>query len=97
MQLKISLDLVQAAELELDFLSSIDSKGRLFYSPDFIRCAVYRYETLWLPFMDGLKAEEELEVAPPLDVHWVWHVHMLSPAAYDKDCRDKYGRVFDHE
>ena len=24
---------------------------------------------------------------PPLDVHWVWHVHMLAPRAYINDLK----------
>ena len=27
------------------------------------------------------------QLAPPLDVHWAWHVHMLAPFAYSKDCQ----------
>ena len=25
-----------------------------------------------------------LDVIPPLDVHWIWHCHMLSPVHYQE-------------
>lgn len=25
--------------------------------------------------------------APPTDIHWVWHVHMLAPVSYIADCK----------
>ena len=25
--------------------------------------------------------------APPTDIHWVWHVHMLAPVSYIEDCK----------
>ena len=45
--------------------------------------------------------------APPLDVHWVWHVHMLAPVQYRTDCAEviaarlpnksqQQGRVLNH-
>jgi len=35
------------------------------------------------------KAEygSKMKYAPPTDIHWVWHVHMLAPASYIKDCK----------
>lgn len=34
---------------------------------------------------------------PPLDVHWVWHTHMLSPRRYQTDCMALGGKVIDHK
>lgn len=34
---------------------------------------------------------------PPLDVHWVWHSHMLSPTHYRRDCEAICGTVVDHK
>ena len=30
------------------------------------------------------------------DVHWVWHVHMLSPVSYKRDLERVFGRVLNH-
>jgi hypothetical protein len=39
----------------------------------------------------------DLNKIPPLDVHWVWHVHMLSPVNYREDCTTICGTVIDHK
>ena len=38
----------------------------------------------------------ESEVAPPLDVHWIWHCHMLCPLAYIKDITNILGKQLYH-
>ena len=50
-------------------------------------CNFRRYEQFWLPLVakygekvDGMK------LIPPLDVGWIWHVHMLAPVKYHEDC-----------
>ena len=50
---------------------------------------LFRYETFWLPFLasESSSVVEDMDFCPPLDIHWVWHVHMLSPREYAKDCR----------
>jgi len=45
---------------------------------------------------DSAESDANLALAPPLDVHWVWHVHMLSPVSYMLDCRCVVGRVLGH-
>jgi hypothetical protein len=37
-----------------------------------------------------------LDFAPPVDVHWVWHVHMLAPVQYRADCQAVAGRILGH-
>ena len=39
----------------------------------------------------------ELKVAAPLDIAWVWHVHMLSPINYEKDCNEIVSTLVDHK
>ncbi len=56
--------------------------------------AIRRYETCWLPLVAEHNGKE---VAPPLDVHWVWHVHMLAPYYYEKDCLHIVNMVPDHK
>ena len=38
----------------------------------------------------------EAEISPPLDVHWIWHCHMLCPRAYTKDMTKILGKQLDH-
>jgi len=35
-------------------------------------------------------------LCPPIDVHWVWHCHMLAPYNYERDCLRVVGKVVDH-
>ena len=91
--INISLDLVDAARKQLVFLREVDKHPDL-YSGDLVRKAIRRYEQMWLP----LAAEHNgKEIAPPLDVHWVWHVHMLAPYYYEKDCLEIVKCVPDHK
>ena len=96
--MSLSVDLEQEAIHELDFLKSIDDQGKIYYDPDFIQCAIYRYETYWLPLLNKFSSgpAEDIQFAPPTDVHWVWHVHLLSPLGYRQDCKRQYKRAFGH-
>lgn len=47
--------------------------------------AVRRYETCWLPLVGAHAATRARSVlAPPLDVAWVWLLHVLDPTSYAK-------------
>lgn len=90
--LPISINLVDAAVHQLDFLRKVDKHPEL-YSGAAVTNAIRRYETIWLP----LAAKHPKEsLVPPLDVHWVWHCHMLAPYYYEKDCTNITGKVVDH-
>ncbi len=39
----------------------------------------------------------DTNVVPPLDVHWVWHCHMLRPTKYREDCQAVVGTIVDHK
>src|SRR3569832_2001842 len=39
----------------------------------------------------------DANIIPPLDVHWIWHCHMLSPTHYRTDCEAIVGVVVDHK
>ena len=42
-----------------------------------------RYEVLWLQLMKKIKKSKDREkLSPPLDIYWIWHVHMLNPTQY---------------
>nr|CDJ80361.1 Protein of unknown function DUF1399 domain containing protein [Haemonchus contortus] len=90
----ISIDLVTASQREANFLRMIDRKAPLLYEPEVVNQAIRRYETCWLPMQT---AHPDMNVIPPLDVHWVWHTHMLSPLHYQEDCEKLCGKVIDHK
>ena len=37
-----------------------------------------------------------MDLAAPLDIAWVWHVHMLSPLSYERDCNEIVSVLVDH-
>ena len=84
-----------ACNAELDFLARIDRDGHLYYDEDYLDIAIRRYEKYWLPLLASLSGstQEDLKFAPPLDVHWVWHVHMLAPVQYRADCAAVLGNT----
>ena len=55
----------------------------------------YRYELFWLPLLAQSSVTEN--IAAPLDIAWVWHVHMLSPISYEKDCNKVVSTLVDHK
>ena len=55
----------------------------------------YRYELFWLPLVAQSSSTED--IAAPLDIAWVWHVHMLSPISYEKDCNEVVSTLVDHK
>ncbi len=87
--MQFSVDLLEKAREELAFLRAVDAKGH-FYEQDVIECAIYRYERLWLPLLNATPEAAAAGLRPPLDVHWVWHVHMLSPTKYTEDVLEKF-------
>ena len=52
-----------------------------------------RYELFWLPLV---AQSPTVDIAAPLDIAWVWHVHMLSPLDYERDCNEIISIVVDH-
>jgi hypothetical protein len=91
----------------------IDRKAPVLYEKAVVANAIRRYETCWLPaqvhacclpsvtmFLTSNSpqaAKPDLNNIPPLDVHWVWHVHMLCPISYREDCLAICGAVVDHK
>ena len=92
------INFTSAAVYELDFLQQCDSL-RILDDPGVVKVSAWRYEHLWLPLMSQMSQNQtqDLELLPPMDVYWMWHVHMLSPSHYGKDCKSNFGRVFNHE
>ena len=62
----------------------------------------FRYELFWLPLLAQNATRTEkwfiaLNIAAPLDIAWVWHVHMLSPVSYQRDCNEIVAALVDHK
>ncbi|ESO91289.1 hypothetical protein LOTGIDRAFT_153720 [Lottia gigantea] len=87
-------DLVSSAIDLLDFLAEADKLPSLL-NESVIRGAIYRYESLWLPF--AAKFNDGLELVAPVDIEWVWLCHLLSPVTYAKDCLAICGKIIDHK
>lgn len=91
----VGVDLVTLARYELVFLQEVDHLKEL-KSEQSIRRAIWRYEQFWLPLVANHDHPSPVLV-PPLDVHWVWHCHLLCPRQYEKDCTALVGRLIEHQ
>jgi len=93
----LSVDLIVKASDQIDFLKDVDTEG-ILYAGSILEHACYRYERYWLPLCVDLEltGENYEDFYPPLDVAWVWHVHMLSPTEYQKDCKKICGKIINH-
>lgn len=101
---ELGIDLIQAARNELSFLKLVAEYPNLNTSP-VLKNAIRRYETLWLPLavregdITGSKCEPTKSsgiLAAPLDIAWVWHVHLLAPYHYETDCTNVVSKLVDH-
>ena len=90
---RFGIDLIQAAKNELEFLKLVSEYPNLCKGP-VIKNAIRRYELLWLPFASAFSTDSIW--AAPLDIAWIWHVHMLSPRQYEHDCLNIASKVLDH-
>lgn len=88
-----SVDLVILAQNHIAFLNTVH-KTTFLHEPAFIKNAIRRYEYMWLPLVSK---NHLLELEPPIDIHWIWHCHMLAPRAYASDCQSVTGTVVDHK
>ncbi|XP_078366082.1 uncharacterized protein LOC144650308 [Oculina patagonica] len=86
--------LVQAASNVLDFLEEVDKYPGL-YAGSILMNAIRRYELFWLP-LAAKQGKKSRLLAAPLDIAWVWHVHMLAPDNYEQDCLNIVSQVIDH-
>ena len=86
---KVSLTItdVQQHVAFLEEINSLDSLSQ----PHIVLDAVRRYESFWLPLLakyDSQADKPAYSLKPPIDIEWIWHVHLLSPYAYRKDCNE---------
>ncbi|KAI8763943.1 glycine-rich domain-containing protein 2 [Biomphalaria glabrata] len=91
-KISFKVDLIASVPSHLNFLEECNIPA--LRNEAILRQAVYRYEHFWLPL--AAKYHPKILEAP-LDIAWVWHCHMLSPAAYCSDCvRLLDGKIIDH-
>lgn len=88
-----NIDVVKKAVNQLVFLKQVSNQPSL-QQPHVLKLALYRYEKLWLPLASKWQGES---LAAPLDIEWIWHCHLLSPVAYQRDCQRLGGIIVDHE
>lgn len=81
----LSVDLMEAARRSDDAPSEWTDADRAF--------SLRRYR-MWL----GLKLRNPTtRLAPTKDIDVFWHLHMLSPVAYYRDCLRLFGKLLDHD
>jgi len=96
---KVKVNLALGVVRMIDFLNEVHKYPCLYTNKRILNDAIVRYETVWLPMMISLPEKDRIALVPPLDVEWVWHNHMLSPAAYKEDVGNVLGNkdlMIDH-
>lgn len=81
----ISADLIEASYRSEDFPSDWTRAQR--------EQALDRYRR-WLALK---QRAPKAKFAPTRDIDRFWHLHMLSPVAYYRDCMALFGRLLDHD
>ena len=90
----LNVDLVSLLPV---YLTSID-RWKQFYAlaskEAIIRRLVHRYEHMWMPM---LAEWQQVDLEPPADIHWLWHIHMVQSNHYVVYCRERFGRILPHK
>ena len=81
----ISVDLIRASYRSDDFPKDWTDEKR--------RQSLARYER-WLRLK---QSHPRQRMAPTRDIDMFWHLHMLAPVAYHRDCMANFGRILDHD
>ena len=90
----IKAPLVFSAKQFINLLKAVDNRGDLYEGPTLDR-AVRQYESYWLPYL--AKYQGNSSIVPPLQIQWVWCLHMLDPAMYKMDCTKLLKSLLDHQ
>lgn len=81
----VSIDLVSAAKRSPDIPDGLSDQR--------LKTAADRYEKFLL-----LAARyRNADLIPTKEIDMMWHLHMLHPRAYHKDCMNLFGDILDHD
>jgi hypothetical protein len=80
----LSFDYVKAARVSRGLLASLGE--------DEIRALAHRYRR----FLALKSRYPDLAIAPTEILDEMWHLHMLHPRAYHRDCMEAFGSIMDH-
>ncbi len=81
----LSVDLVAASYRSDDFPTDWTAEQR--------EASALRYRQ-WLHLK---QLQPNSRLAPTRDIDFFWHLHMLAPVAYYRDCMRLFGRLMDHD
>lgn len=81
----VSVDLLRAAHRSESFPKD--------WTPEQTERAIARY----VRFLQLAAENPDRPVAPTREIDTIWHLHMLSPVAYQRDCMALFGKVLDHD
>jgi hypothetical protein len=51
----------------------------------------------YLKFLALVQKYPDAIIAPTRDIDEMWHLHMLHPVAYYRDCMSSFGEIIDHD
>ena len=82
-------------QLSVDLLRSWERSDEKIedWTRDKAETALLRYQRFFLLFA----AHPNTPLAPTRDIDAMWHLHMLSPGAYVRDCMRVVGDIVDHD
>lgn len=82
--IEFSEDMLEAAGRAAGPLGGLDKPAREY--------VLDRYRK----FLALAKRYPKERLAPTADIDEMWHLHMLMPRAYAKDCEEYFGHILDH-
>lgn len=91
--------LVGRVQFLLNMLCEVEKYPALYTNHKTLRNALRRYECVWVPLLAraGASGVHYASLAPPLDVQWVWMVHLLCPRKYIPDSIKMWASVLPDE
>lgn len=81
---KFSVDLIKKAQLSGGALSKLSRQA--------LESLLQRYKKFW----QLVKANPDKRLMPPRDVDEMWHIHLLYPVDYARDCLEYFRHILDH-
>lgn len=89
----------KAAETDPNFSVDLIEKAQLLRGPlsklsrQELQTHIERYKKFWRM----VKANPDTRLMPPRDVDEIWHIHLLYPVEYVRDCKKYFGNILSHD